>query len=146
MPTYQPSKQQALSSREWVVVDAGGRTLGRLASEVARILRGKHKVTYTPHLDTGDFVIVINARSVRLSGKKLAKKLYYRHSEYPGGIRTRTAGEMLATRPEQLIRLAVRGMLPRNRLGRKLLTKLKIYADADHPHQAQQPKQVAVRD
>src|ERR671918_188944 len=126
--------------REWFVVDAEGRTLGRLATRIADTLRGKHKPEYTPHIDTGDFVVVVNAEKVRVTGDKRSDKLYYRHSGYPGGLRSRTLGEMLERRPEEVIRLAVRGMLPRNRLGRKQLTKLKVYAGPDHPHAAQQPK------
>jgi large subunit ribosomal protein L13 len=126
--------------REWFVVDAEGKTLGRLATRIADTLRGKHKPEYTPHVDTGDFVVVVNAEKVRVTGDKRAAKLYHRHSGYPGGLRSRTLGEMLERRPEEVIRLAVRGMLPRNRLGRRQLTKLKVYAGPDHPHAAQQPK------
>ena len=126
--------------RDWFVVDAEGKTLGRLATRIAETLRGKHKPEYTPHVDTGDFVVVVNADKVHVTGDKRAAKLYHRHSGYPGGLRSRTLGEMLERRPEEVIRLAVRGMLPRNRLGRKQLTKLKVYAGPDHPHAAQQPK------
>jgi large subunit ribosomal protein L13 len=125
--------------RDWFVVDAEGKTLGRLATRIADTLRGKHKPEYTPHVDTGDFVVVVNADKVHVTGDKRAAKLYHRHSGYPGGLRSRTLGEMLERRPEEVIRLAVRGMLPRNRLGRKQLTKLKVYAGPDHPHAAQQP-------
>jgi len=142
--TYQMTKEEALSQRRWITVDASGLVLGRLASEIAKILRGKNKPTFAPHVDSGDFVIVVNADQVKLSGRKLEKKQYYRHTEYPGGLRITTAEKLLATRPDQLVRLAIKGMLPRNRLGRKLLTKLKVYAGAQHPHQAQQPKTVAV--
>ena len=138
------TKEEALSQRRWITVDASGLVLGRLASEIAKILRGKNKPTFAPHVDSGDFVIVVNADQVKLSGRKLEKKQYYRHTEYPGGLRITTAEKLLATRPDQLVRLAIKGMLPRNRLGRKLLTKLKVYAGAQHPHQAQQPKTVAV--
>jgi len=127
-------------TRDWFVVDAEGKTLGRLATRIAETLRGKHKPEYTPHVDTGDFVVVVNADKVHVTGDKRAAKLYHRHSGYPGGLRSRTLGEMLERRPEEVIRLAVRGMLPRNRLGRKQLTKLKVYAGPDHPHAAQQPK------
>ena len=130
--------------RDWYVVDAEGRTLGRLATRIADTLRGKHKPEYTPHIDTGDFVIVINAEKVAVTGNKLRDKRYWRHSGYPGGIRSRTLGEMLERRPEEVIRKAVRGMLPRNRLARKQLTKLKIYAGPDHPHAAQQPTEMEV--
>jgi large subunit ribosomal protein L13 len=125
--------------RNWVLVDAAGKTLGRLATQVADVLRGKRKPTYTPHVDVGDFVIVINAEKVAVTGNKLAGKRYYRHSGYPGGLRYRTLEDMLERRPEEVIRLAVKGMLPRNRLARKQLTKLKVYAGPDHPHQAQKP-------
>ena len=126
--------------RDWLVVDAAGQTLGRLATQIAETLRGKRKPTYTPHIDTGDFVIVVNAEKIAVTGNKLADKRYYRHSGYPGGLRSRTLQEMLDRRPEEVIRKAVRGMMPRNRLGRKQLTKLKVYAGPDHPHAAQQPK------
>ena len=125
--------------RDWYVVDAAGKTLGRLATQIADVLRGKRKPTYTPHIDTGDFVVVINAEQIAVTGNKLADKRYYRHSGYPGGLKSRTLQEMLDRRPEEVIRKAVRGMLPRNRLARKQLTKLKIYAGPDHPHAAQQP-------
>jgi large subunit ribosomal protein L13 len=130
--------------RDWYVVDAEGKTLGRLATRIAETLRGKHKPEYTPHIDTGDFVIVINAEKVAVTGNKLRDKRYWRHSGYPGGIRSRTLAEMLERRPEEVIRKAVRGMLPRNRLARKQLTKLKIYAGPDHPHAAQQPTDMEV--
>lgn len=132
--------------RDWVVVDAQGRTLGRLATRIADTLRGKHKPEYTPHVDTGDFVVVVNAEKVAVTGDKRDEKLYRRHSGYPGGLRSRTLAEMLDRRPEEVIRLAVRGMLPRNRLGRRQLTKLKVYAGPDHPHQAQQPKPMEIED
>ncbi len=126
--------------RDWYVVDAEDRTLGRLATQIAEVLRGKRKPEYTPHCDTGDFVVVVNAEKVAVTGNKRADKRYWRHSGYPGGIRSRTLGEMLARRPEEVLRKAVRGMLPRNRLARQQLRKLKIYAGPEHPHQAQQPK------
>ena len=135
---------EALAQRRWYVVDAQGKILGRMATEIARVLRGKHKPVFTPNVDAGDFVIVINARGVKLSGKKLDKKVYYRHTEYPGGIRERTAAKMLAEKPEELVRLAVKGMLPKNRLSRKLVTKLKVYPDAQHPHDAQKPQPLAI--
>lgn len=126
--------------RKWYVVDAKGQTLGRLASEVATLLRGKHKPQYTPHVDTGDFVIVINAAAIELSGKKLQQKRYYRHSGYPGGLKSVTAGELRSKRPERMIELAVKGMLPKGSLGRSQLKKLKVYAGEEHPHLAQQPE------
>jgi len=119
--------------------------LGRLASDVATVLRGKHKPNFTPHVDGGDFVIVVNARGVKLTGTKPEKKLYYRHSEYPGGLRVTAAEKMLDTKPETVVRLAVRGMLPKSRLGRRLLNKLKVYAGSEHPHQAQCPQPLQVR-
>ena len=138
------NKQEALSQRRWYVIDGQGQILGRMATEIARVLRGKHKPTFTPNQDAGDFVIVINARGVKLTGAKLQDKIYYRHSEFPGGIRERTAAEMLQIKPEELIRLAVRGMLPKNRLSRKLVTKLKIYAGPEHPHSAQKPEPLTI--
>lgn len=128
----------------WYVVDAKGKTLGRLASQIAHVLRGKHRPTFAPHVDMGDYVIVVNAAQVRLTGDKLEKKIYYRHSLYPGGLKSRTAREMLETRPERMIELAVWGMLPHNRLGRRQIRKLKVYAGPDHPHQAQQPQPLEV--
>jgi len=138
MRTYVPKKDEI--QREWLVVDASNQVLGRLASEVARLLRGKHKPQYTPYLDTGDFVVVVNAQRIRLTGRKKEQKVYYRHSGYPGGLRQETAREMLEKYPERLIRRAVWGMLPKNRLGRKLYRKLKVYRGPEHPHEAQQPK------
>ena len=130
--------------RNWLVVDANGQTLGRLATQIADALRGKRKPEYTPHVDTGDFVIVVNAEKISVSGNKRAEKRYYRHSGYPGGIKSRTLEEMLERRPEEVIRLAVKGMLPRNRLARKQLTKLKVYAGPEHPHVAQQPQPLEI--
>ncbi|WP_025324537.1 50S ribosomal protein L13 [Deferrisoma camini] len=138
MKSYMATPQTA--EREWFVVDAEGQTLGRLASRIATILRGKHKPTYTPHVDTGDFVVVVNAEKVHLTGNKLDQKMYWRHSGYPGGIKGRTARQMLERKPEDVLRLAVKGMLPKNILGRNMLRKLKIYAGPEHPHQAQQPR------
>ncbi|QJA06006.1 50S ribosomal protein L13 [Thermosulfurimonas marina] len=138
--TPMPTKEEALAKREWYVVDASGKTLGRLASEIAKRLRGKHRPEFAPHLDLGDFVVVINAEKVRLTGKKLDQKIYWRHSGYMGGLKLRTARQMLEKKPEEVIRLAVKRMLPKNRLGRKLLKKLKVYAGPEHPHQAQNPK------
>ena len=127
-------------ARNWVLVDLDGKTLGRAATRIADVLRGKTKPQFTPHVDTGDFVVVINAHKVALTGKKLDNKRYYKHSGYPGGMHTKTANEMLQSKPEEIIRHAVKGMLPKNSLGRKLLKKLKIYASAEHPHAAQLPK------
>ena len=130
--------------RDWYVVDAEGKTLGRLATQVANALRGKRKPQYTPHCDTGDFVVVVNAEKIRVTGNKRADKVYRRHTGYPGGLKSRTLAEMLDRRPEEVIRKAVRGMLPKNRLARQQITKLKIYAGSEHPHQAQQPKPMEV--
>ena len=138
MRTFVPKEGEI--SREWVVMDAADQVLGRLATEVARILRGKHKPGFTPHLDTGDFVVVVNAERVKLTGAKLDDKVYYRHSGRPGSLKSETARERLDKHPERVIQAAVWGMLPKNRLGRKLLRKLKVYSGPDHPHQAQQPK------
>src|SRR3712207_4882946 len=130
--------------RNWLLVDAEGQTLGRLATQIADALRGKRKPAYTPHVDTGDFVVVINAEKISVTGQKRQEKMYYRHSGYPGGLKSRTLNDMLERRPEEVIRLAVKGMLPKNRLGRKQLTKLKYYAGPDHPHAAQQPQPMAL--
>jgi large subunit ribosomal protein L13 len=130
----------AMRERNWLVVDATGKTLGRLATQIADALRGKRKPEYTPHCDVGDFVIVVNAEKISVTGRKRSDKRYWRHSGYPGGLRSRTLDEMLARRPEEVIRLAVKGMMPRNRLARAQLGKLKVYAGPDHPHAAQQPE------
>jgi large subunit ribosomal protein L13 len=134
----------ARAQRQWYVVDARGKILGRMASEIAKVLRGKNKPIFTPNADTGDFVIVINAKAVKLSGHKFDDKVYYRHSEYPGGIRSQTAAKLLEKNPEDLVHLAVKGMLPKSRLGRKLATKLKVYAGAEHPHEAQKPQPLSI--
>ncbi|WP_054950972.1 50S ribosomal protein L13 [Numidum massiliense] len=126
--------------RKWYVVDAAGQRLGRLASEVASILRGKLKPTYTPHVDTGDFVIVVNADKIVLTGKKMQDKTYYRHTNYAGGLKETSAAELLAKKPEKMVEIAVKGMLPKNSLGRAQLKKLKVFAGPEHPHQAQQPE------
>jgi large subunit ribosomal protein L13 len=126
--------------REWYLVNAEGKTLGRLASEIAKVLRGKHKPIYTPHLDCGDYVIVVNADKVQITGRKLDQKMYYRHSGYPGGIKSISLRNQLQKHPERVLQAAVRGMLPKNPLGRRMLKKLKVYAGGSHPHQAQQPK------
>ncbi|MBP2243319.1 large subunit ribosomal protein L13 [Cytobacillus eiseniae] len=131
--------------RKWYVVDAEGKTLGRLASEVASILRGKHKPTFTPHVDTGDHVIILNASKIHLTGKKLTDKIYYRHSMHPGGLKTRTATEMRNNYPERMLELAIKGMLPKNSLGRQIFKKLHVYAGAEHKHQAQQPEVYELR-
>ena len=131
--------------RRWHVVDAGGQVLGRLASQIAHVLRGKHKPVFSPHVDAGDFVIVINAAKVRLTGRKLENKIYYRHSGYPGSVRETTAAEMLEKHPERVIEKAVRGMLPKNSLGRNMLRKLKVYTDGNHPHAAQKPEALEIR-
>jgi large subunit ribosomal protein L13 len=131
--------------RKWYIVDAAGQTLGRLASEVASILRGKTKPEYTPHVDTGDFVIVINADKIKLTGKKLTDKIYYTHSLYPGGLKATPAGVMLKNKPERMFEIAVKGMLPKNSLGRQMFTKLKVYAGSEHPHAAQKPEVWQIR-
>ena len=138
--TFAANDATALANRAWFVVDATNKPLGRLASEIATVLRGKHKPTYTPHCDTGDFVIVVNADKVRLTGAKLDKKFYYRHSGIPGGFRAESYRHLLARQPEFPIEKAVKGMLPKNVLGREMLTKLKIYATPDPPHAAQKPQ------
>src|SRR3954465_5000490 len=135
----------ATREREWLVVDATDKTLGRLATQIADALRGKRKPEYTPHCDVGDFVIVVNAEKIAVTGNKRENKLYYRHSGYPGGLRTRPLEEMLDRRPEEVIRLAVKGMLPRNRLARQQLRKLKVYAGPEHPHQAQKPETLELK-
>jgi len=138
MGTYVPKAGEI--THEWVVMDASDQVLGRLASEAARLLRGKHKPEYTPYLDTGDFVVIVNAERVKLTGSKLDDKKYYRHSGRPGNLKVETARERLEKYPERVIQAAVWGMLPKNRLGRKLLRKLKVYSGSEHPHEAQQPK------
>ena len=142
MTTYSPKIAEI--DRSWYVVDADGQTLGRLAAQIAHRLRGKHKPTFAPHLDTGDFVIVVNAEKVVLTGRKEDQKVYHRHSGRPGSLKSETARRLRARRPEMLIEAAVRGMLPHNRLGRQLFRKLKVYAGPDHPHQAQQPETLEV--
>ena len=130
----------ATIERKWYVVDATDMTLGRVASEVAKVLRGKNKATFTPHIDTGDYVIVVNAEKIKVTGKKLDQKVYYHHSEYVGGMKETTLREMLAKKPEKVIELAVKGMLPKGPLGREMYTKLYVYAGPDHKHQAQKPE------
>lgn len=138
MKTYQQKPSEV--RREWFVVDAQGKVLGRLASRIAALLRGKHKPTFTPHVDGGDFVVVVNAEKVRLTGRKREEKVYYWHSGYPGGIKSATAGQMLERKPEWVLQKAVQRMLPKNPLGRRMLKKLKVYRGPEHPHAAQQPK------
>jgi large subunit ribosomal protein L13 len=142
MKTYVATSKDR--ERNWLLVDAQGQTLGRLSTQIADALRGKRKPTYTPHVDVGDFVIVVNAEKVSVTGNKLTQKRYYRHSGYPGGLRSRTLEQQLAHRPEEVIRHAVKGMLPRSRLARKQITKLKIYAGPDHPHAAQKPQPMEI--
>ena len=142
MPTYSPKASEI--QRSWHVVDAEGMVLGRLATEVARVLRGKHKPTFTPHLDTGDHVVIVNADKVVLSAGKAERKNVYRHSGYPGGLKTETYANLLARKPEEAVRQTIRGMLPKTRLGRQQITKLKVYAGPDHPHSAQKPQTLDV--
>ncbi|MFZ1036133.1 MAG: 50S ribosomal protein L13 [Smithella sp.] len=142
MKTYM-AKAETID-RKWYVADASGKVLGRLASEIALRLRGKHKASYTPHVDTGDFIIVVNAEKILLTGKKLTDKIYYSYSGYPGGLRETTAGKMLAEKPENLIRIAVQGMLPKTNLGRKMLKKLKVYSGSAHIHEAQCPEILSI--
>ncbi|HGY56234.1 MAG TPA: 50S ribosomal protein L13 [Caldithrix abyssi] len=139
MKTYIARENEIEQSRRWYVVDAEGQVLGRLASKIAHILRGKNKPIYSPHQDAGDFIVVINAEKVRLTGKKMQQKTYFRHSGYPGGVTTTPIALMLQRHPERVIEYAVKRMLPKNALGRKMFKKLKVYAGPDHPHQAQQP-------
>ncbi len=142
MTTKFLSKEQALAERKWVLVDADGQTLGRLATKIAGILRGKNKASFTPHVDCGDFVVVLNAAKVKLTGNKLEKKKYHHHTLYPGGLKTETAGQALERHPDRLIHSAVKGMLPKGPLGRALQTKLKVYEGAEHPHIAQNPQAI----
>jgi len=138
------SAKSGTVDRQWWIVDADGQNLGRLSTSIAETLRGKRSPWFTPHVDTGDFVVVVNAERVAVTGQKLRDKRYYRHTGYPGGIRSRTLAEQLARGPEEVIRMAVRGMLPKNRLGRKQLTKLKVYAGPEHPHAAQNPQPLRI--
>ena len=138
MKTYMANPDKI--ERKWYVVDAAGCTLGRLASEVAKVLRGKYKPEYTPHIDTGDYVIVVNAEKVKVTGKKLQQKIYYNHSDYVGGMKETTLAEMMAKKPEKVIELAVKGMLPKGPMGRDMIKKLHVYAGAEHTHQAQKPE------
>ena len=143
MKTYSAKPHEV--QQDWLLVDAEGQTLGRLATQIAHRLRGKHKPIFTPHVDTGDFIVVINAEKVKLTGKKIQDKKYYRHTGYPGGIRETTAEKMLATKPTDILTIAVRGMLPKNSLGRKMLSKLKVYTGNAHPHSAQQPQPLELK-
>ncbi|NJL92993.1 MAG: 50S ribosomal protein L13 [Anaerolineae bacterium] len=140
MKTWTP--KEAEIERQWWVVDADGQTLGRLASQIAHILKGKHKPSYAPHMDVGDFVIVINCEKIHVTGNRMNDKMYYRHSGYPGGLRETSLRDQLARFPERVIELAVKGMLPKNRLGRQMYRKLKVYAGPNHPHEAQQPEKL----
>jgi large subunit ribosomal protein L13 len=143
--TKSVTHEAALKNRHWVLIDAAEAPLGRVASRAASILRGKHRPDFTPNQDAGDFVVIINAAQVRLTGAKAENKTYYRHTGYPGGLRSVTAGRLLQTRPERMIEIAVRGMLPKNRLARRLFTKLKIYKGAEHPHAAQRPEPIKLK-
>jgi len=135
----------ATIEKKWYVVDATGHTLGRLSSEIAKILRGKNKPTYTPHIDTGDYVIVVNADKIKVTGKKLQQKIYYNHSDYPGGMRETTLAEMMAKKPTEVITLAIKGMLPKGPLGRSMITKLHVFAGPEHDHAAQQPEVLEIK-
>ena len=143
MKTYMANPDKI--ERKWYVVDAEGATLGRLASEIAKVLRGKNKPEYTPHIDTGDYVIVVNAEKVKVTGKKLQQKIYYNHSDYVGGMRETTLAELLAKKPEKVIELAVKGMLPKGPMGRDMIKKLHVYAGPEHEQQAQQPKELEIK-
>ena len=144
MSTVSAKKNEV--ERKWLLVDAQGVVLGRLAAKVASILKGKHKAIYTPHVDTGDFVVVINADKVHMTGKKLEDKIYYRHTNYPGGLKAIAAGKLLQEKPEEVIKTAVRGMLPKNPLGRDMILKMKVYAGAEHPHAAQNPEAFNIKE
>jgi len=142
MKTFIPKPSDI--NKKWYVVDVGGKNFGRQIVKISRILSGKNKPIYTPHLDTGDYVIIVNAKKVRISGNKMVDKKYYHYSGYPGGLRERSFGQMLTRTPDRLFRIAVRGMLPKNRLGRKMLKKLFVYDGPDHPHQAQKPEELSL--
>ena len=143
MKTYRVKAEEV--NRQWHLIDAEGKVLGRLASEIAKLLRGKHKPYYQPDVDCGDYVVVVNAEKIRVTGKKLSQKAYYRHSNYPGGLKERTLKWMIENKPEEVIRLAVRRMLPKNRLGHRMLKKLKVYRGSEHPHSAQKPQPLEVK-
>lgn len=142
MTTYMAKPDEV--DKKWYVVDAEGKTLGRIASRIATVLRGKHKPEYTPHVDTGDFVIVVNSEKVKLTGNKWDQKIHYKHSQYPGGLKSKTYRELRDKNPQEIIRHAVDGMVPNNKLGKKMMKKLKLYAGPDHPHQAQKPEELEV--
>lgn len=142
MKTFSAKKETV--QHDWYVVDAAGKTLGRMSAEIARRLRGKHKPEYTPHVDTGDYIVVINAEKVQVTGNKASDKMYYHHSLHPGGLKSASFSQMIENRPEEVIRLAVKGMLPRTPLGRGMMSKLKIYAGNEHPHAAQQPAELSL--
>lgn len=142
MKTY--SAKAETVEHDWYVVDASDKTLGRLSAEIAKRLRGKHKPVYTPHVDTGDYIVVVNAEKVKVTGNKRSDKMYYRHSGYPGGMKSMNFEKLIAHDPKRVIELAVKGMMPRNPLGRKMLGKLKVYAGSEHPHTAQQPKELSI--
>jgi len=143
MKTYQAKKEEV--DHRWYLVNAEGKVLGRLAAALAKVLRGKHKPSYTPHVDTGDFVVVVNAGKVSLTGRKLKNKIYYRYTGYPGGLKEMTAEKLLTKKPTEMIRMAVKGMLPKNSLGRQMLRKLKVYAGPNHPHEAQKPVSLEIK-
>ena len=142
MKTFMAKKDE--TKRDWLLIDAAGKTLGRVATEVACFLRGKHKPVYTPHIDTGDYVVIVNAEQILVTGQKASQKIYYRHSGYPGGIKGVVFSKMIKAKPEYVIRQAVKGMLPKNALGRQMMSKLKVYAGGEHPHEAQQPRMIAL--
>ena len=145
MKTYIAKEEEVLDSRQWFIVNAEDQILGRMASKIASILKGKHKPIYSPHQDVGDFVVVVNAEKIRVTGNKLKDKMYYRHSGYPGGQKATSLQQMLQTHPERVIELAVKRMLPKNALGRKMFMKLKVYAGPDHPHKAQLPQELELK-
>jgi large subunit ribosomal protein L13 len=145
LKTYIAKEKEVLESRKWFVVDAENKVLGRMASQIAAILRGKHKPIYSPHQDTGDFVVVVNAEKIRVTGNKLKDKIYLHHTGYPGGQRSASLQQMLQKHPERVIELAVKRMLPKNSLGRQMFMKLKVYSGSAHPHQAQQPEQLELK-
>jgi large subunit ribosomal protein L13 len=145
LKTYIAKEQEVLDSRRWYIVDAENQILGRMASQIASILKGKHKPIYSPHQDAGDFVVVVNAEKIKVTGNKLKDKIYYRHSGYPGGQKATTLQQMLQKHPERVVELAVKRMLPKNSLGRKMFMKLKVYSGPDHPHKAQMPEQLELK-
>lgn len=145
MRTQFKSKEEAQADRKWLLVDAAGAPVGRVASEVAALIRGKHKTSYAPHVDSGDFVVVVNAEKVAFTGKKLEKKIYYHHTQYIGGLKSIKAGDLLESHPERVIERAVRGMLPKGNLGHQMIGKLKVYAGSEHPHKAQEPREYKLR-